>query len=259
MRILWIRHGDPDYEKDSLTEKGFREAGLLASRIRELRPGEIFVSPLGRAQATAACSLRELGQTAVTLPWLEEFPARVDPNLSEDVRQIYRTELKILEDGTYKKRIVWDMLPAVWSVNPDYFHPTDWRSTPVARCSDMTARYDEVCRSLDDFLAERGYVREGAHYRVVKGNEDTVTFFCHFGITAVLLSHLWNCSPFLLLQMTAAAPTSVTEAVTEEREKGIAAFRTLRIGDISHLTAAGEVPSFSARFCETWENTDQRH
>ena len=26
MRLLFIRHGEPDYEKDSLTEKGFREA-----------------------------------------------------------------------------------------------------------------------------------------------------------------------------------------------------------------------------------------
>ena len=33
MRILIVRHGDPDYEKDSLTPKGFREAELLAERF----------------------------------------------------------------------------------------------------------------------------------------------------------------------------------------------------------------------------------
>lgn len=37
MRILLIRHGDPDYEKDSLTEKGFREADLLAARLKNER------------------------------------------------------------------------------------------------------------------------------------------------------------------------------------------------------------------------------
>ena len=67
------------------------------------------------------------------------------------------------------------------------------------------------------------------------------------------------CSPFLLLQNTATAPTSVTETVTEEREKGIAAFRMLRLGDISHLAAGGVHPSFSARFCETYDNKEQRH
>ena len=30
MQFLIIRHGDPDYVHDSLTEKGFREAELLA-------------------------------------------------------------------------------------------------------------------------------------------------------------------------------------------------------------------------------------
>ena len=74
-----------------------------------------------------------------------------------------------------------------------------------------------------------------------------------------MLSRLWNVSPFVPLQFLATAPTSLTEVVTEEREKGIAAFRTLRIGDITHLTIGGEKPSFSARFCERYENEYERH
>lgn len=34
MRLLFIRHGDPDYEHDTLTEKGEREAELLADRLQ---------------------------------------------------------------------------------------------------------------------------------------------------------------------------------------------------------------------------------
>lgn len=33
MKLLFIRHGDPDYEKDSLTEKGWHEAELLGQRM----------------------------------------------------------------------------------------------------------------------------------------------------------------------------------------------------------------------------------
>ena len=33
MRLLFIRHGDPDYEHDSLTPKGEREAELLADKM----------------------------------------------------------------------------------------------------------------------------------------------------------------------------------------------------------------------------------
>ncbi|MBP5596393.1 MAG: histidine phosphatase family protein, partial [Pseudobutyrivibrio sp.] len=84
-------------------------------------------------------------------------------------------------------------------------------------------------------------------------------FFCHYGLTCVLLSRLWNVAPFVPMQFTALAPTSVTEVVTEERQKGIAVFRTLKAGDVSHLALGDEEPSFSARFCERFENEDQRH
>ena len=40
MRILLIRHGDPDYENDTLTEKGCREAELLAKRALSLHMEE---------------------------------------------------------------------------------------------------------------------------------------------------------------------------------------------------------------------------
>ena len=33
MRIVFIRHGDPDYTTDTLTEKGKKEAALLAENI----------------------------------------------------------------------------------------------------------------------------------------------------------------------------------------------------------------------------------
>lgn len=54
MRLIIVRHGDPDYEKDSLTEKGWREAAILADRISRLEVKEFYVSPLGRARDTAS-------------------------------------------------------------------------------------------------------------------------------------------------------------------------------------------------------------
>ena len=57
MRILIIRHGDPDYSIDSLTEKGWREAELLSERLVKEGITDIFVSPLGRARDTACPTL----------------------------------------------------------------------------------------------------------------------------------------------------------------------------------------------------------
>ena len=55
MRILMIRHGDPDYVHDSLTEKGKVEAALLAEQDDQgAGKGFFYVSPLGRARETAS-------------------------------------------------------------------------------------------------------------------------------------------------------------------------------------------------------------
>ena len=63
MQIIFIRHADPDYANDSLTEKGKREAALLAKRVASWKDiTQFYVSPLGRAQMTAAPSLQAAGR-----------------------------------------------------------------------------------------------------------------------------------------------------------------------------------------------------
>ena len=257
MRILMIRHGDPDYEHDCLTETGRREAALLAEAADDLEVGECFVSPLGRAKETASYTLDRLKRTARTLDWLQEFPAKLDINGSEELIRAYPNTEK--RDGRYVPRIVWDAMPSYYLRHPEYMDREGWRDSEAARRSDMIQVYDDVTGSLDRLLAGHGYVRDGLLYRVEKANTDTITFFCHFGLTCVLLSHLMNVSPFALWHGMALAPTSVTEVVTEEREQGTAIFRSLRLGDVHHLLAGGTKPSFSARFCETYNNVEQRH
>ena len=50
MRIVFIRHGDPDYAHDSLTENGKIEASLLAEHISlfELEQGDLCI-PSGKS------------------------------------------------------------------------------------------------------------------------------------------------------------------------------------------------------------------
>lgn len=260
MRIFFFRHGDPDYVKDGLTGKGRIEAELLAEQISSFKIDEAYVSPLGRAKETADYSLKKLGMEAEVLDWLKEFPAAVDPNLcSAEARMAYKNELKMDAAGKYEKRIVWDMLPSYYADHPELFDVNKWRESDMAEFSDVVPVYDSIISSFDSFLEDHGYQRNGSVYKVLNGNEKTIAFFCHFGITCVMLSRFWNVSPFLTLQSLAMAPTSLTEVVTEEREKGIAIFRTLRIGDITHLTIGHEPPSFSARFCERFENDNERH
>ena len=292
MRLLFVRHGDPDYKNDCLNEIGVREARALAALSPQIGWGTCFVSPLGRAQETAAIvlgravpgahgvaaavgctdlSMRDTGSNALgadasgagllkTLDWLQEFPAQVDPGAAELLQDAFC--FKKNADGSPKNRVVWDMYPAYYHEHPAYSDYNEWRTTPVALHSDAVSVYDRIIRSFDEFLAERGYVREGRHYRVERENTETITFFCHFGVSCVLLSRLWNVSPFVPLQSLCMPTSSVTELYTEERQKGVAHFRATRIGDTTHLTMAGLKPErlpHSALFAEVYSDFSQRH
>ena len=61
MRIIFIRHGEPDYRNDCLTETGREQALLAAERIQGEGIEEIWSSPLGRAYETAEAASKLLG------------------------------------------------------------------------------------------------------------------------------------------------------------------------------------------------------
>ena len=109
-----------------------------------------------------------------------------------------------------------------------------------------------------ELLAKHGYVHSGKTFNVVQTNKDKILLFCHFGVEAAILSHIFGVSPMPLWHNFCALPSSVTRIVTEEREEGIASFRTLCFGDYSHLFAGDEEPSFAARFCEVFTD-ETRH
>lgn len=240
MKILIIRHGDPDYAIDSLTAQGRTEAELLSQKLCKMDITAFYVSPLGRAKDTAAYTLQKFGRTAVECEWLKEFPPQID---RPDCR----------------RTCAWDWLPQDWTAVPAFFDRDAWQTAPAMVNGNVGAEYARVTTEFDRLLAKHGYERQGAFYRVTRANEDTLAFFCHFGLECVLLSHLLHISPMLVWHGFCAAPSSVTTLVTEERRAGIAYFRMSGFGDVGHLYAGGESPSFAARFCETFDNTAQRH
>jgi len=241
MKLVIIRHGDPNYELDTLTPTGWEEAKLLAERVAKMDVKAFYLSPLGRAQDTAKATLEKMNRTGETLLWLREFAGRR------------------VQNGEIIDDVVWDWLPREWTAEKRFFERNTWLEPDTFSKSNVPAEAKWVTDSLDALLASHGYRREGDLYRAETPNEDTLVFFCHFGVECVLLGHLLNISPFVLWHGTAAAPTSVTIVNTEERRKGYAYFRMSTFGDTSHLYVAGQEPSFSARFCETYDNMEQRH
>lgn len=237
MKIVIIRHGDPNYALDSLTKKGRREASLLAERIKKLAPDYIYCSPLGRAKKTAKLATKLVDKEIKIIPWLREFEGRVTVNGVEDV--------------------CWDRLPCDWT-SFSGFYTDQWFEQSMFKDTNIRKEYEKVSKGLDELLIFHGYRHDGRTFDVIAPNHDTIVLFCHFAVECVILSHLLSVSPMPFWHNFAALPTSVTTLVTEERKKGIAAFRILAFGDTSHLYKGDEEPSFACRFCECFDD-DTRH
>ena len=242
MKILIVRHGEPNYAIDGLTEKGKREAELLADRLCRENISKLYCSPLGRARLTAEPTAKRLGIEAEIKPWLREFDAAT-------------VKLPYLDH----EECCWDILPEYINGLDNIYHPTKWLNEEFIRESDIPTEYAKVCHSLDTLLASHGYERDGYNYKAIAPNHDTVVIVCHFGLTAVLLSHLLNCSPYSIWQHVCTAPTAVTTLYSEERIEGKALFRAASIGDVSHLYKGDEEPSFAARFCECFTDDTRHH
>lgn len=232
MRLIFVRHAEPDYEHDSLTEKGWREAALLAERTARWKVEEFYCSPLGRARDTASLTLKKCGRSAVTCDWLREF------------------EAPVLDPVTGKERLPWDLLPEYWTQIPKMHSVETFTDTQLMRSGRVKEEYERVCAGIDGILLAHGYERKGKMYRTESHNEDTVVLFCHMGVTFFMLSHLLNISPVNLIHGMFLAPSSVTIVTTEEVEEGKAYFRCQEVGDTSHLYCAGEPVSHMGYFAE---------
>ena len=238
MRILLIRHAEPDYTVDSLTPKGRVEAELLSRRLVHYNIRDFYVSPLGRAKDTAAYTLEKLNRTAEALPWLAEFRGRcVDPE-------------------TGMKRLPWDLPPRVWSALPGARDVSTWADAPLFEDSDVKAVWQETVDGVHALLARYGFRKDGPVWRCENNSRDTLALFCHFGISMAVLGVLTDCSPLVLWHRVLTLTSSVSEVVTEERVRGEVSFRITRLGDIAHLETNGEKRSTAGLFPECFTGID---
>lgn len=235
MRLIFIRHGEPDYSIDSLTEKGWREAELLGARAAQWDVTAFYRSPLGRAGDTAKPTLRRTGRDIETLDWLREFPAHIQ------------------DRETGEQRIPWDLYAGDWTKDPVMYEKDGWGRGEMYLGSNVEETRARVCGALDSFLADHGYARTGNYYTPVRSNDDTLVFFCHLGIICALLGHLIGASAPVLWHGLFLPPSSVTVLTSEERRAGEAHWRIQMLGDTSHLRLNGEPVSHMGGHAEPFQ------
>ncbi len=237
MKIIFVRHGDPDYINDSLTDKGRREAQCLAERVATWdNITDFYISPKGRAQLTAKYSLDKIGRTGETLEWLREF--------SVDVKN---------PDGSFRN-IPWDYMPEYWKKQEIVFDKDKWADFELFAESSLKDDLNEVKEGLDSLLSRYGIKNDKGIFRIDHQNDDTtIVIFCHLGLTYLCLSLLLGYSPFVMWHTFFMPPTGVTVLGAEEREPGVLNFRVEQFGDTRHLRDNREPVSPSGYFTTLFE------
>lgn len=237
MKILIIRHAEPDYSVDSLTEKGFCEAELLSQFLMSLNISDVYCSTMGRAQATAKPFLEKSGLSAENCDWLREFGGKL-----------------AVPEG--ERPLPWDILPCVWQSSDGYFSLDGWLGNPAVVKGGAADEYRRVTAEFDNVMKKNyGLERDGLIYKG-ENSDRTIAFFCHFALGSVLVSHLTGISPVLLWQGFNMPPSAVTTMRTEERRLGEVIFRCCGFGDVSHLRMGGEPVSSMGMFPELYVGDD---
>ena len=176
MRIVFVRHGEPDYTHDCLTEQGKLQALAAAERLREEGIEEIFSSPLGRAAETAAAAAELLKLPVKTLDYMRELHWGSTDGTP------------LPSDGH-----PWDLADLMAGEGWDLTNP-GWREHPYFRNNRVTENVDMVAQRTDEWLLSLGYERNGAFYRCVRPDDrqKTVALFSHGGSSAAAMGHILN-------------------------------------------------------------------
>lgn len=200
MRIIFVRHGHPNYEQDCLTELGHLHAAAAADRLAREGIEAIYSSTCGRAYETAGYVARKLGLDIVKCDFMREISwGSVD-------------EQPLKFNGH-----PWDTVDYMVANNESILN-ADWQEQEPFVRNKLVADVRMIADATDTWLESLGYKREGKYYRICSntsyvGNDTddtghvdcapqaddtrrstcrTVAAFGHGGASAAILSHMFN-------------------------------------------------------------------
>ena len=176
MRIVLIRHGDPNYEKDCLTELGHKQVKVAAQRLLKEGIEEIYCSPLGRARQTAQAFSDASGISEIKiLDFIQEIRFGREGELYNNKWNPWLGVKALVREGKDVQSL-------------------EWREFPVFKENFATIDADKIAEESDKWLEELGYKREGKYYRNIRSDdkEKTIAIFCHGGSSAAFMARVLN-------------------------------------------------------------------
>lgn len=221
MRIFFVRHGNPNYELDCLTELGHEQAVAAAARLEGEGIQRIYSSSCGRAQETAEHTARALGLEVTPCDFIREIDwSPLDRSLPSVEGNPWLYCERLVREG----KTLCD---------------PDWRQEEFFASTETPTSFDKVAKGIDAWLATLGFEREGAYYRKREEKCATVAMFCHGGAFACAFAHMFNLPlPFVFT----AIPFGQTGVIEVELGGVTGGLCTPRLGvgfQMKHLTQNG--------------------
>lgn len=228
MRLIFVRHGEPDYAHDCLTETGREQARQAALRLSGENITKVYSSPNGRARETAGFTAELLGLSVSVLDFMHEI----------DWGDLSGNEMR-------NSGHPWSLSDLMITDENILLANCDWRNHPYFSHNKALRDYDFVVEHFDSFLEELGYRREGNRYLCVKPAPETVALFSHGGSGACALSRLLNLSfPY----MCSILPYDFTSIIILNfpDEPGSLVFPRVELfNDARHIYTDGRGPQFA--------------
>lgn len=223
MLLYIIRHGDPDYSTDSLTDRGILQAKAVGKRMADAGINRIFSSPMGRARQTAEPACQLLGLDYTIEEWAHEIgDERLTPFPDGKLKSVTFVQNTYLRENG--------------NLDLDYRHSMD---CPAFRESHMEDALRYIEKNGNDFLERLGYKEENGVYRILKNNEEKVALFCHAAFSRAWLSILLHIPVHMMWSSFAYTHTGVTILEFKNNANGITAPQCLCYSDMGHLYAEG--------------------
>lgn len=223
MLLYIVRHGDPDYKTDSLTERGVLQAEAVGKRIAASGIDRIFSSPMGRARQTAEPAARLLG---------------LDINIEDWSHEVLGERLTPFPDGKPKSVSVIQTthFRSGGQIALDFDHTFESNGFST---SGMEDAYRFIEANGRDFLERLGYKEEDGNYRIVTPNEERVALFCHSVMGRLFLCYMLHIPVHLMWAGFQITHTGVTVVEFKNNPDGITAPKCRCFSDMSHLYAEG--------------------
>lgn len=222
MNIYIVRHGNPDYNTDRLTELGHIQAEACAEDMLSLNIDEIYSSPYGRAQETAAHLADKIDKKIEILPWAHEVEHYSDDGHGG-------VTLGIMMDPALLRSPEMEALGEDWAKHPAF------RDEAGARWM-----VDQVYDGMRELLARYGYIEDGKRFRIENGGSDkNIALYCHAGVFLIMAEYLLRMPAMFGWTSFFTWQTGISWVNIPNLDSGYSVPRFYTMGKTDHLSKRG--------------------